>query len=101
MSRWTNWLSRHPFTMKITGSNHVRDTKIKIMKYVFRGHVVFEYKPNDKFDRVVQGKIHDAIPAFDFCHMVPDDYKFLAKFFDTVYRHIQGEDVPLEDIEVY
>ena len=26
MSRWTNWLSRHPFTMKITGSNPVRDT---------------------------------------------------------------------------
>ena len=48
MSRWTNWLSRHPFTMKITGSNPVRDTKSKIMKYVFRGHVVFEYKPNDK-----------------------------------------------------
>ena len=26
MSRWTNWLSRHPFTVKITGSNPVRDT---------------------------------------------------------------------------
>ncbi len=41
------------------------------MKYIFRGHTVFEYKPDDKFDKVVQGKIHDAIPAFDFCHMIP------------------------------
>ena len=27
MSRWTNWLSRHPFKVKITGSSPVRDTK--------------------------------------------------------------------------
>ena len=26
MLRWTNWLSRHPFTVKITGSNPVRST---------------------------------------------------------------------------
>ena len=26
MSRWTNWLSRHPFTVKITGSSPVRST---------------------------------------------------------------------------
>ena len=71
------------------------------MKYIFRGHIVFEYKPDEKRDKVIQGKIHDAIPAFDFCHMIPEDYRLLAKFFDTVYRHIQGEDVPLEDIEVY
>jgi hypothetical protein len=71
------------------------------MKYIFRGHTVFEYKPDDKFDKVVQGQIHGTIPAFDFCSMIPEDYKLLAKFFDTVYRHIQGEDVPLEDIEVY
>jgi hypothetical protein len=33
--------------------------------------------------------------------MINEDYRLLAKFFDTVYRHTQGEDVPLEDIEVY
>jgi hypothetical protein len=71
------------------------------MKYIFRGHTVFEYKPDDKFDKVVQGQIHDAIPAFDFCKMIDEDYRLLGEFFNKVYRHTQGEDVPLEDIEVY
>ena len=71
------------------------------MKYIFRGNVVFEYKPNDKYDKVVQGQISGGIAAFDFCKMIDEDYKLLANFFDTVYRHTQGEDVPLEDIEVY
>lgn len=69
------------------------------MKYIFRGHVVFEYVPNDKFDLVKQGDVH-GIPAFDFCRMIPEDYKLLAEFFDKVYRHIQGEDVELKDIKV-
>jgi hypothetical protein len=71
------------------------------MKYIFRGHIVFEYKADDKRDKVVQGKIHDVIPAFDFCHMIPEDYKLLGEFFNTVYRHTQGEVVELKDIEVY
>ena len=71
------------------------------MKYIFRGIVVFEYDPNAKYDKVVQGKIHDAIPAFDFCNMIDEDYKLLGEFFNTVYRHTQGEDVTLEDIQVY
>jgi hypothetical protein len=70
------------------------------MKYIFRGHVVFEYKPDAKYDKVVQGKISDAIPAFDFCSMIDEDYKLLGEFFNTVYRHTQGEDVILEDIKV-
>ena len=70
------------------------------MKYIFRGHVVFEYEPNAKFDKVKQGKISDVIPAFDFCKMIDDDYKLLGEFFNTVYRHTQGEDVELKDIEV-
>lgn len=72
----------------------------KIMKYIFRGYVVFEYNPNNKFDKVVQGKIHDTIPAFDFCKMIDKDYKLLGEFFNTVYKHTQGEDVVLKDIEV-
>jgi len=73
------------------------------MKYIFRGHIVFEYIPNE--ERRIKGcveqhKIHDVIPAFDFCRMIPEDYRILAEFFDTVYRHTQGEDVELKDIEV-
>jgi hypothetical protein len=70
------------------------------MKYIFRGHVVFEYRPYAKSDLVVQGKVSGVIPAFDFCGFIPDDYKLLSEFFDTVYRHTQGEDVELKDIEV-
>ena len=70
------------------------------MKYIFRGNIIFEYKPDAKFDKVVQGKIHNVIPAFDFCKMIDEDYKLLGEFFDKVYRHTQGEDIVLEDIEV-
>jgi hypothetical protein len=70
------------------------------MKYIFRGHTVFEYKPNDKFDKVVQGQIHGGIAAFDFCKMIDEDYKLLSEFFNIVYRHTQGEDVELKDIIV-
>jgi hypothetical protein len=69
------------------------------MSYVFRGHVVFEYIPGEG---VRQHNIKGMdIPAFDFCCFIAEDYKLLSDFFDTVYRHIQGEDVKLKDIEVY
>jgi len=71
------------------------------MKYIFRGITVFEYNPNDKCDKVTQGKVHDTIPAFDFCRFIPEDYRLLREFFGKVYRHTQGEDVELKDIEVY
>jgi hypothetical protein len=70
------------------------------MKYIFRGHIVFEYIP-DGIEKVIQHQIHGTIPAFDFCRMIPEDYRLLGEFFDKVYRHIQGEDVELIDIEVY
>jgi hypothetical protein len=70
------------------------------MKYIFRGHTVFEYKPDAKCDKVVQGYVHGTIPAFDYCNMIPEDYKLLSQFFDTVYRHINGENVELTDIKV-
>ena len=69
------------------------------MKYIFRGKTVFEYLPNAKFDKVIQHSI-DGIPAFDLCSMVDEDYRLLGEFFNTVYRHIQGENVELKDIEV-
>lgn len=73
------------------------------MKYVFRGHVVFEYipDPNKKRGHVIQHQVHDTIAAFDYCEWIPEDYKLLAQFFDIVYRHINGEEIELNDIEVY
>ena len=38
--------------------------------------------------------------AFDFCRMISEDYRLLGEFFTTVYRHTQGENVELKDIEV-
>ena len=70
------------------------------MKYIFRGHIVFEYDPDAKYDKVIQHKVSGVIPAFDFCHMIPEDYKLLGEFFDTIYRHTQGENVDLNNIEV-
>lgn len=68
------------------------------MKYVFRGIEVFTYDPKTK--QVTEGKVHDTIPAFNYCSMIPEDYKLLSEFFDTVYRHISGESVELKDIKV-
>lgn len=77
----------------------------KTMKYIFRGHTVFEYKPNyaDGFtDQVILHYIdNSSLDAFNYCRMIPEDYKLLSQFFDTVYRHIGGEDIELKDIEVY
>lgn len=70
------------------------------MKYIFRGHIVFEYLPNAKFDKVIQHKVNGVIPAFDFCSMIDEDYKLLGKFFETVHKHTQGENVELKDIIV-
>lgn len=70
------------------------------MKYIFRGHTIFEYQPAAPYEKVIQHKIHGAIPAFDYCSMINEDYRLLAQFFDTVYRHAQGEEIVLRDIIV-
>ena len=70
------------------------------MRYIFRGYIVFEYLPTEKHHKVIQHQIHNAIPAFDFCSMIDEDYRHLSEFFATVYKHTQGEDVELKDIEV-
>jgi hypothetical protein len=69
------------------------------MKYIFRDNIVFEYIPG-VYPKIVQPMISDVIPAFNYCHMIPEDYKLLGEFFTTVYKHIQGEDVELKDIKV-
>lgn len=69
------------------------------MKYIFRGHTVFEYDKEKK--TVIQHKVSGVIPAFDFCHMIPEDYMLLGEFFNTIYHHTQGKEVELKDIKVY
>ena len=70
------------------------------MKYIFRGITIFEYMPERRFNKVKQYWASDNIPAFNYCSMIPEDYKLLSQFFDVVYRHTQGEDVELKDINV-
>jgi hypothetical protein len=71
------------------------------MKFIFRGNTVFEYLPNGLIQQVIQHKVHDIIPAFDYCRMIPEDYKLLAVFFDKVHRHMNGEvNIDLTDIIV-
>ena len=71
------------------------------MKYIFRGIIIFEYQPDNKYDKVIQGDVGNNTPAFNFCKMIPEDYKLLGEFFTNVYKHTQGEDIELKDIEVY
>jgi hypothetical protein len=69
------------------------------MKYIFRGIIIFEYIP-DGIIKVIEHKVSDSIPAFNYCHMIPEDYKLLGLFFTTIYKHINGENVELKDIQV-
>ena len=68
------------------------------MKYIFRGHIIFEYKVETQ--DVIQHSFGGLSGSFDYCRFIPEDYKLLSQFFDTVYRHIEGEDVELVDIKV-
>jgi hypothetical protein len=72
------------------------------MKYIFRGHVLFEYFPNQQYDKVEMGWIDKkhAITTWEHCRMIDEDYKLLSMFFDKIYRHTQGDDVDLTDIVV-
>lgn len=70
------------------------------MKYIFRGYIVFEYFPEKTHDKVEHHLIEGKVPTFNFCSMIDEDYKLLSEFFDRVYRHTQGEDVDLSDVEV-
>lgn len=69
------------------------------MRYIFRNIVIFEYIPDRKRNKVIMHNEGD-ITAWNYCNLINEDYKLLAKFFDTVYRHTQGEDVELKDIIV-
>lgn len=64
------------------------------MKYIFRGNIIFEYNPEKLHNKVKQ------VVDFNYCSMILEDYKLLSQFFDVVYRHTQGENVELKDINV-
>lgn len=56
------------------------------MKYVFRGITVFNYNPETK--RVKEENVpENGLPAFEFCNWIPEDYRLLATYFDTIYQH--------------
>ena len=61
--------------------------------------MVFDYIPEEKvvFHKTVPGK---NISAFNHCCFVSEDYKLMSNYFDKIYRHTQGENVDLKDIEV-
>lgn len=68
------------------------------MKYIFRGQIVFEYIVEEK--KVILHKVVETISAYDYCNFISEDYKLLSEFFNTAYKHIQGENVELKDIIV-
>lgn len=70
------------------------------MKYIYRGNIIFEYDPDDKYEKVKLGFHNEGYTNWQYCRLIPDDYKLLSEYFDIVYRHIQGEDVELKDMEV-
>lgn len=68
------------------------------MKFIFRGLTVLDYNAETKDMRA---PIEDGIFVFNFCSFIPEDYKLLARFFETAYKHTQlGDIVDLTDIEV-
>ena len=71
------------------------------MKYIFRGNVVFDYNETTK-EMVAIMHNHLDTTNFNYCNFIPEDYKLLARFFETAYKHTQlGDVIDLTDIEVY
>lgn len=66
------------------------------MKYIFRGNILFEYIPG----KGVKETERDHKCMFNYCIKIPEDYRLLSVFFDKVYKHINKEEVVLEDIIV-
>lgn len=69
------------------------------MKFIFRGLTVLDYNAETK-DMVVPTD-EDGLTNFNLCQFIPEDYKLLARFFETAYKHTQlGDIVDLTDIVV-
>jgi len=72
------------------------------MKFIFRGLVVLEYNPETKQTEAPMHEDIDTLANFNHCKFVPEDYAYMADFFDAAYAHATGvPNVDLADIEVY
>jgi hypothetical protein len=85
-------------------------TKIEEMKFIFRGLIIFEYRPGAEVNKVIQFNVEGtsipnvdgtSIPSFSLCIMESKHYAALSDFFKIVHDHIEGKDVDLSDIKVY
>jgi hypothetical protein len=71
------------------------------MKFIFRGLIIFEYRPGAEVNKVIQFNIEGtSIPNFSLCIMESKHYAALSDFFKIVHEHIEGKDVDLSDIKV-
>lgn len=72
------------------------------MKYIFRGNVVFEYDPETKQMKAPMHEDFTTLANFNYCNFIPEDYVYIADFFNAAYAHATGvPNVDLTDIEVY
>jgi len=66
------------------------------MKFYFRALLIVDYD--------IEKRELTITDDFKMCKFIPEDYKLLAEFFDTIYKLQTGIAVPeekLQDIEVY
>ena len=69
------------------------------MKFIFRGLDILEY--NEETKQVEVPMDNDAgFPYFNMCKFIPEDYVYIAEFFNAAYKDTQGVPVELKDIEV-
>ena len=68
------------------------------MRYIFRGLVILEYHPLTK---ELTAPAVDGFANINMCKFITEDYELLAQYFNTIHMHSLGNDVKLEDIEVY
>ena len=71
----------------------------KQMKFIFRNIVIFEYDKDTKQVRIPNTE--GVGNNFNFCKFIPEDYKLIGDYFNTIYKDLQGKIVKLKDIEVY
>lgn len=69
------------------------------MRFRFRGFTIFRY--SSYTGTVTQEKIHESIPAFDYCRFIEEDYMLLSEFFRKAYMHRKKEITDIEDTDVH
>jgi len=70
-----------------------------IMKYIFRGEVVFEYKEDT--DELKTGIVAGiGYPAINYCKFIDEDFILMEKFFADINKFKKDNTFKLEDIVV-